>query len=517
MAHELEIDHEHEQLAEAHSAAIAQLIWEQETVELKTVGIDIGSSTSHLLFARITLRRLSEGLSSRFIVIDRQVLWRSPIRLTPFLPDGTIDAHELGHFVSRSYQDSGLSRGQIDSGAVILTGEAIKQKNARAIDELFAAESGKFVCATAGHKLECILAAHGSGAAAISERRGACGLHVDVGGGTTKLALIDRGQIISVAAVAAGGRVLAQDHQGAWTRIDESAVAVAKELGIEASAETFADELTRKALAERLAAMVVDQICGGPVDELGRALELTEPLTRTVEPAFMTFSGGVAEYIFGRESAGFGDIAKLLADAIVKQMKARVAIPVIEPLECIRATVIGASQFTVQVSGKTIYLPDQSMLPAHNVPVVHLGLALAEQIDIDKIVTGFSRSASNLDLAPSAQHALAFAWHGEPDHPRLLAMARAIMQFAAPSGHRNQPLFLMIDGDVGASLGRILHDELHLDGEVVSIDGISLRELDFVDVGELLQPAGVVPVVIKSLLFPTHAAASEPLIASTAP
>jgi ethanolamine utilization protein EutA len=501
MPHDLDFDHEHEQLSEAARAAIAQAIWEQDTVELKTVGIDIGSSTSHLLFARVTLKRLSEELSSRFVVVDRQVVWRSPIMLTPFLPDGSIDAHELRHFLHHAYHDAGLRRSDIDSGAVILTGEAIKRRNARAIDDIFAAESGKFVCATAGHKLECILAAHGSGATALSKRRNECGLHVDIGGGTTKLALINRGEILSVAAFAVGGRLLAQDEKGAWTRIDDSARLAARELGIEASPAVFAQESARKAMAERLAAIVMDQMTGKALDELGHALELTEPLTRSMEPRFITFSGGVAEYIFGRESASHGDIAQLLAAEIVGQIKSRIAIPVIEPMERIRATVIGASQFTVQVSGKTIYLPDASVLPVHNIPVVHLGMELADRIDVDAIQAAFRKNADLLDLDPNARLALAFTWNGEPEHARLHAMAQAIMRFAAPSGRRDEALFLMIDGDVGASLGRILHEELQLDGKVVSIDGIKLRELDFVDVGELLDPPGVVPIVIKSLLF----------------
>ena len=506
MGHDLDFEHEHEPLNAADQAAIAQLIWEQETIELRTVGIDIGSSTSHLLFARVTLKRLAQGLSSRFTVVDRQVLWRSPIILTPFLPDGAIDAHELAHFIHHAYHDARLRRSDIDSGAVILTGEAVKRKNARAIDEIFAAESGKFVCATAGHKLECILAALGSGASALSQRRRECGLHVDVGGGTTKLALIDRGEIVSVAAFAVGGRLLAQDASGAWTRIDASAQRVAKELGLGASPGTFSAESARTAIARRLATIVVDQIVGKSLDALGKELELTEPLARTVRPAFITFSGGVAEYIYGRESADYGDIAKLLGAEIVKQIKTRVSIPVIEPMERIRATVIGASQFTVQVSGKTIYLPDAAVLPVHNVPVVHLGKKLTQRIEIDEIVAAFARHADVLDLAPGARLALAFAWDGDPDHARLLAMAKAIMQFAAPGGRRDQALFLMIDGDVGASLGRLLHDELHLDGQLVSIDGIALRELDFVDVGEMLDPPGVVPVVIKSLLFPSSLA-----------
>ena len=502
MSHDLDFDHEHEGISAADQAAIAQLIWEQDTLELRTVGIDIGSSTSHLLFAKLTLSRQAQGLSSRFTVVGRQVLWRSPIMLTPFLPDGAIDAAELAHFIHHAYHDAGLRRRDIDSGAVILTGEAIKSRNARAIGDIFAADSGKFVCATAGHKLESLLAAHGSGATALSRKRQQCGLHVDVGGGTTKLALIDRGEILSVAAFAVGGRLLARDAAGVWTRIDASARLVAQDMKLEASPDTFAAAAVRAAVARRLAGIVVDQIVGKQPDALGRALQLTEPLGRTAVPAYITFSGGVAEYLYGHETADHGDIARLLADEIAQQIKARVKVPVIEPLERIRATVIGASQFTVQVSGKTIYLPDASVLPVHNVPVVHLGQELDDVIAVDSVAEAFARRAAVLDLEPAARLALAFAWHGEPTHARLLAMAQAVMQFAAPAGRRGEPLFLMIDGDVAASLGRILHEELGLVGAVVCIDGIALRELDFVDVGEWLNPPGVVPVVIKSLLFP---------------
>lgn len=503
MSHDLDFEHEHEGLSAAEQAAVAQLIWEQDTLELRTVGIDIGSSTSHLLFAKVTLRRQVQGLSSRFVVVDRQVLWRSPIMLTPFLADGAIDAHVLAHFIHDAYHDAGLRRSDVDSGAVILTGEAIKRRNARAISDIFAAESGKFVCATAGHQLESLLAAHGSGATALSRRRQQCGLHVDVGGGTTKLALIDRGDILGVAAFAVGGRLLATDATGAWTRIDASARLAAADLGFEASPQSLAKADRRAALAKRLAGIVVDQVLGVTPDALGRALELTEPLVRSAEPAYITFSGGVAEYLFARESADHGDIARLLAAQIARQIKERVRVPVIEPMERIRATVIGASQFTVQVSGKTIYLPDASVLPVHNVPVLHLGHAIDDDdIAVDAVAAAFARGAAVLGMDPAARLALAFAWQGEPTHARLLAMARAVMAFAAPTGRRDEALFLMIDGDVAASLGRILHHELGLVGAVVAIDGIALRALDFVDVGGWLDPPGVVPVVIKSLLFP---------------
>ncbi|MDR1968075.1 MAG: ethanolamine ammonia-lyase reactivating factor EutA [Burkholderiaceae bacterium] len=498
MGHDVDIDHEHEERA-ADQAAMAELIWRQQTLQLRTVGIDIGSSTSHLMFARVTLQRPAHAFSSRFTVVAREVLWRSPIRLTPFLPDGSIDAHALGHGIADAYRAAGLRRSDVDSGAVILTGEAIKRSNAAAINHLFAGESGKFVCATAGHQMECMLAARGSGATDISKRRGQCGLHVDIGGGTTKLALIQHGEIVSVAAFVVGGRLLARGGDGAWSRIDDSARQVAQSLGLEPSPATFAQAEARQALCQRLAQILVDRIVGVPPDALGRALELTPPLERKFAPAYVTFSGGVSEYLFGHEKGDYGDIAAPLADAIAQRLKP-LRLKVIEPFERIRATVIGASQFTVQVSGQTIYLPDPEMLPVRNVPVLDLALALTEEVLSPDIAAAFANSARMQDLEPAATLALSFAWREEPEYRRLLCMAQGILQFAAPAGRREQPLFLMIDGDVGASLGRILREELGLQGPLACIDGIELRPFDFVDVGEKADPPGVVPLVIKSLL-----------------
>jgi ethanolamine utilization protein EutA len=181
-------DHDHrDELSDADREAVQRAILEHDTLELVTVGVDIGSSTSHLLFARVLFERRGHRQSDRFVVVDRTVEWRSPILLTPFGPDGTIDAHRLARFVQDCYCEAGIVPSEVDSGAVILTGEAIKKRNARAIDEMIAGGSGRFVCATAGHRLECILAAHGSGATELNRRRGGRGLHVDIGGGTTKV------------------------------------------------------------------------------------------------------------------------------------------------------------------------------------------------------------------------------------------------------------------------------------------------------------------------------------------
>jgi ethanolamine utilization protein EutA len=494
-------EHGHSHMHEEDKAALAEYIWRQETVDLSTVGIDIGSSTSHLLFATVRLQRRAQGLSSRFVVTRRDVVWRSPIMLTPFLADGTIDAARLEAFIQNAYRQAGLKRSDVDTGAVILTGEAIKRKNARAIDELFAEEAGKFVCATAGHKLECTLAAHGSGAAKLSRELGETVLHIDIGGGTTKLALIDSGRIRGVCAFAVGGRLIGTDEQGGWTRVDESAQLAAEDLGLPTDPATLARPEVRQQIARRLAAVAVDYIRGGELDRLGMALQLTEALPAGVAPTVLTFSGGVSEYIYGREQQEYGDIAKLLATELREQLSRQVDLPVRDPGQGIRATVIGASQFTVQVSGKTIYLPDHEILPVHNVPVVHVGLDLSGEIDTAQVTEAIRAGIARMDLSPQARMAIAFEWKGAPEYRRLAALGRGIVRAVAPEGRRDAPLLLMIDGDVGGILGSLLHRELDLPGALLSVDGVQLQELDFVDVGEWLDPPGVVPVVIKSLLF----------------
>jgi len=497
--HETEFSHEHSETL-AERAAVARTIWAQDNLAFTTVGIDIGSSTSHLLFAKVALQRQAQGHSSRFVVIGRDIVWRSPILLTPFRADGLIDAAVLGGFIDRCYSEAGFTKDEVDGGAVILTGEAIKRKNARAIDELFAAQAGKFVCASAGHRLEARLAAHGSGAVALSKDRGICLLHIDIGGGTTKLALIDRGTIVGLAAFAVGGRLIAADARGDWTRVDHSARLVADDLSVNVSPQTLADESVRRRMAQRLAAAAAAIIFDAPLDPLARSLTLTEPLPRKIAPAALTFSGGVAEYIFGQENSEFGDIAKPLAQALARELSARSGLPLIDPGQRIRATVIGASQFTVQVSGKTIYLPDPYVLPVRNVPVVRITMDSGLP-DRARTAAEISTALGEIDLDKSANVAIGFSWRDDPEHSRLRAAAEAIADALQPMQERIKLLLLAIDGDIGKTFGRLIHRELNWPRKIVCLDGVELHEFDYIDVGELVAPPGVVPVVIKSLLF----------------
>ncbi len=498
-AHDDGEPHFHE-IGEEEKSALADFIWNNENVELTTVGIDIGSSTSHLMFARVHLQRKAQMLSSRFVVVERKILWKSPILLTPFLPDNSIDAASLESFIGEAYGAAGLARDDIDSGAVILTGEAIRRSNARAIAQLFAAESGKFVCASAGHHLESTLAAHGSGAVALSRRTHRTVLNVDVGGGTTKFALIQNGEVRGTCAVAVGGRLLVTDGDRRWTRIDEAARQTAQTLGLvlRPGDKTTPGDVER--IVEALAEVVVAFIRGRPPEGLAKTLLLTAPLALNVQPHLVTFSGGVAEYLFRRETATYGDIARPLADAIARAFgRARIAAAMTDPGQGIRATVIGASQFSVQLSGKTIHISQGAALPLHNVPVLFPALALNKDFSAAAVADEVRAALTRADIDPAQVLALAIRWHGDPHYARLRGLAEglALALHAASAS----PLILMVDGDVGKLLGQILEQELKLARPILSIDGVQLQELDYVDIGTVVEPAHVVPVVIKSLLF----------------
>jgi ethanolamine utilization protein EutA len=494
-----------------------------ELIRLTTVGIDVGSSTSHLMFSVLFLKRQGEALSSRYVVVLREVAHRSPVLLTPYTSDNMIDAKKLGDFVKESYYAAGLKPREVDSGAIILTGEALKRENARALAEELAGGSGRFVCATAGHNLEAVLAAHGSGAAALSYQQHKTILNVDVGGGTTKLALVHEGDILGTAAVNVGGRLVALDDQGRVARIEPAARTVAEALGlhIELGVEPPPDLFER--LADKLAGVLVEVVQlsaaghehGHQHDDgdaehhhlsaLTRQLMLTPTLHSHHPVEAITFSGGVSEFLYEREDRDFGDLGRHLAEAVRRRI-GEGALPahVEQAGERIRATAIGASQFTVQVSGNTIAISKPKLLPIHNLPVIHPRLPSRDSLQPVAIAQAIRQAYQRLDLVPGETPvALALTWNGTPSYESLYNLAAGItrgLQAGLAAGH---PLVAVFNSDCANIVGHILRDDLQVTNDIISIDGIELQEFDYIDVGEIIQPANAVPVVVKSLVFPS--------------
>jgi ethanolamine utilization protein EutA (predicted chaperonin) len=491
-------EHVHEELLAAPDVKIEDLFG-LEAFKQKSVGIDIGSSTSHLIFSELTLRR--EGFSSRFIVTDREVLFQSPILLTPYVSGTLIDAAALQAFIEATYASAGVKPEDVDSGAILITGEALKKENAQPIVELFSHQAGKFVTAAAGHNHEALLAAYGSGAVGLSLANGWRMLNVDVGGGTTKFALIDRGEVIETAAISVGARLIAFDESGRLARVEEPANVI---LGNEddLSPGKSVTEATKQVLADRMADCLFDIIAGRSASALTEALRITAPLSaygglESVDR--IMFSGGVSEYVYGRDEVAYGDLGPLLGKGIRQRLEDLGAAKVVANSPSgIRATVIGAGEYTIQASGNTSYLSNRDLLPVYALQVVK-----AEKSPPDRLDAAISRALRKFDLVTYRDGlALALSLDDNLNYRYLRATAESIARVIGGAEEAVAALFLVLDKDVAKALGTILREEIHLPQEIIALDGIDVGDLDYIDIGRPMGATEVLPVTVKSLIFP---------------
>jgi ethanolamine utilization protein EutA len=491
------------QQADNTFSSTGRIFEEENEIELLSVGVDIGSSTSHIVFSKI----LMEQVGSRYVVKKRSVVHESDIILTPYADATTINADALGNFIDTQYKLAGLEPDDIDTGALILTGVAVRRSNSRAIAELFAAHAGKFVAVSAGDALETMLVAYGSGAVDLSAQKHMRVMNVDIGGGTSKIAVCIEGEVTDLTAIDVGARVICLDAEGCIERIEEAGRYYAEQAGTplkpgdRPSSELLlkiVDIMTDK-LFQAMGAQSFDP-------ETATVLRLN-PLQKAQPPDLVTFSGGVSEYIYGREKAEFGDLGPLLAASIKARMNSWNT-QIHSSRQGIRATVIGASQYTTQLSGNTIFVTPHSTLPLRNIPVIVPNLPLvAESLDPTSIADTLSESLSHLKHHENIDTiALYFRWQGSATFARIDAFCRGVIQGLHPLLEKGAPLILVSEGDIGGLLGLHCHEVCQLENPVVSIDGILLKAFDYIDIGALLEASGAVPVVIKSLVFPESVA-----------
>jgi ethanolamine utilization protein EutA len=483
----------------------------EDEICLLSVGVDIGSSTSHLVFSRIVLERLD----SRYVVTEREAFYQSDILLTPYSSEDAIDADALGAFFERQYENAMVDPDEIDAGALILTGVAVQRSNARRIGELFAQQAGKLVAVSAGDSLETVMAAYGSGAVARSIRDGAAVMNVDVGGGTSKIAVCVDGAVAAITAVDVGARLVCVDAAGRIVRLEEAGRRFGEDLGLGLEAGGMLAPRDAQRLAARMADALFEAMAGGAplVGTAGLTAGQTtdllrlDPLAIAGPVATVTFSGGVSEYVYGWESGHFGDLGSLLA-AEIRNRAATAGMQIAQPAQGIRATVIGASQYTSQVSGSTIFVSPLDVLPLRNLPVIAPAFALdGEAIDSAAIAGAVRTALLHLDLTESESPVAVFApWAGSATFHRLDAFCRGVVEGLGGLMERGLPVVLAGDGDVGGLLGIHFREEMKLENPVISIDGLELKQFDFIDIGEMLESSGAVPVVIKSLIFPASAA-----------
>ena len=413
--------------------------------------------------------------------------------LTPYASEQRIDTGALAAFIARSYEEAGWSPDDVDTGAVITTGEAARKENAAAIVALFSAQAGKFVCATAGHHLESLLAAHGSGAVALSRSAATpLVLNVDVGGGTTKLAVCRDGRVEETAALDIGARVVSWDGTGAIRAVTRAGARLAAEAGVSVGVGDRSAGRALDAVADRIADLTLRVPGGADVED--PALWLTEPLVARGPFHTLVFSGGVGEYINRTQEAEFGDLGLRLGRAIQRRLA---AFDVLRAVESIRATCIGASQYSVQVSGDTLFLSDPSLLPLRDLAAVTVR---PETPNAAAIADEIRRGIMRLDRG-DGRFALAVRWRHGPAYPALRELCTGIADGTRDLLGQRAPLVVVLDADLAGIVGQMLRDEQGVRAPVICVDQIALSDLDFIDVGAVVAERSVVPVVVKSLVF----------------
>ena len=436
-------------------------------------------------------------------MVEREVIWSSPVLLTPYVSAARINFHAIQHFIHDCYHGAGLHGADIDTGAVVITGEALKKENAQPIVDYFSRSSGKFICASAGPHHEALLAAHGSGAVQLSRAHGDRVLNVDIGGGTTKLSLVVAGAVVATAAINVGARLIAYDQAGIVSRLEDAAGVIARGAGIELDLGAVLDAAGRRRLGETMAGLLIDVLLNGDAaGPLARELMITPPLAgyRGLDSVdHLVFSGGVSEYVYRRTDQAFGDLGAIIGEVVRDFLDGLPAGKLVASSHGIRATVIGASEYTIQISGATSYASSTTALPVRGykvIPVAHqAGAPFADAL---------AAALTNFDLdgfGPGLVVALSVA--GDVDYCRLREIASGLADLAATA--TDCPLIVTIEEDIAKVVGRLLKDEFGVANDVICIDGIRVGDLDYIDIGLPVSMLDLYPVTVKSLLFTPNA------------
>ena len=462
---------------------------ESDIIEVLTLGLDIGSATSHVSISKLTMVRGH----NRYTVSDTEVVHQSPVMKTPFGGEGRafIIRTELESMIDHSLLTAEIDRDDIESGVVILTGNALRRRNARQIADLLASFSGKFISISAGDRLESTMAAFGSGA--VQQSIGSDCLNVDIGGGTTKISRCVDGKITEVTAIEVGGRIL-------QFTADEAVGHAEPNLGLYTSDRqlpeygTALESQELEQIVDRMANTILDTVRGRDMGDALRLQSISEfPASGTV-----VLSGGVSQWIAATKPA---DACDDLGERLALKTRALLqdtGYPIRVANDPIRATVLGASQQRMQVSGNTVFISDERLLPIRNAPVSLVTVPAAD-FDQQMITELVNESLSKaLFDGDHGLRVLGIDWLGSLTYSRADAFCNGVIE-----GLRglNTPITLLLKQDIAGLIGIHFVEELNYEKPVICLDGLDQVDFDFVDIGEVINQTGLVPVVAKSILF----------------
>ena len=441
---------------------------------LLSVGLDVGTTSTQMIFSRLRIGNKAGSFAVPELEIEnREILYKSPVHFTPLLEGDLVDADALRKIVDAEYTAAGISKEDVNTGAIIITGETSRKENARAVLESLAGYAGEFVVATAGPDLESILAAKGAGATDYSERTGKPVLHMDIGGGTSNLARIEDGKIVATSCLNVGGRLLKIAPDGKLTYVSPVLEGIFEKKTGEVVNREEVYLLCEKLVwaLETAAGLREEDGLTGALMTKGIAEPVCALVRNDMNDPVISFSGGVADCIESEKPwLAYGDMGPELGMAIRNSRLCQGEY--VLGSETIRATVIGAGSHSAQLSGSTVFHQNVKF-PLNNLPVVH-------KVEDLKMLDG-----------PGV---LAVKGLTEPSYQALTEMAEHILRVFSGS-----LLVVAMEQDMAKALGQILALRLGSDAQVLCIDRVRLQEGSFLDVGAPVGPA--LSVVIKTLIL----------------
>ncbi|MDL2226488.1 ethanolamine ammonia-lyase reactivating factor EutA [Deltaproteobacteria bacterium OttesenSCG-928-M10] len=476
---------------------------------LLSVGIDLGTTTTQLIFSRLEMENTASATSiPRIQIVDKEIIYRSEIYFTPLLSRAVIDANAVRDLVEKEYKRAGISPSDLSAGAVIITGETARKENSEAVLRTLSGLAGDFVVATAGSDLESIIAGRGAGTAVMSKTTyGKPLVNLDIGGGTTNIAVFQEGDPLDTSCLDIGGRQLIIDPSSLkLTYVAEKMAELARRMNLKLieGERAAMDDLTR--LCDRLAMVMAESLGLAPATSELDLFVTAHPLRQKWTFAGLTFSGGVADFIYNdyapRNPFPYGDIGPLLGHAVSRCQALR-QVEFLAPQETIRATVVGAGSNTMEISGSTIAISDQSVLPVKNIPI----LKMAEEDEADDFKYFASRLAEKVSWFKeegSDDHyqrvALAFRGVLDPSFEKVKEICAKVIEGMSDYLRTNDLLVLALDRDMAKSLGYALMNALP-NKKIISLDSVKVENGDYIDIGSPLANGRVVPIVVKTLVF----------------
>lgn len=474
--------------------------------ELLSVGIDIGTSTTQLVFSKLIIENMASNYSvPRIVIVDKEIIYRSEIYFTPLISPTVIDGPRVKEIIEGEYKRAGIDKAKIDTGAVIITGETARKENAKEVLETLSGFAGDFVVATAGPDLESIISGKGAGAHAYSKEHTTSVVNIDIGGGTSNLALFVRGEVKDTGCLDVGGRLIKIDPN--TKQITYFSDKIKTWIDQHQSSLRIGSVATKENLKPVIDAMVnaLKQSVGiMPKDDDFDLFITNKTIRLDTEIRAISFSGGVADYVYYdgaiEDDFAYGDIGILLGQAIRNSDLCK-SLEVVRSVETIRATVVGAGTHTTEISGSTItYTKDA--FPIKNLPI--LKLSLEDEETVESLARSIQDKLNWFQLEGDMQRvAIAIEGKENPSFSLVTQYADGLVQGMKELIQRELPLVIIVEHDMAKALGQSMYHKLGYQKDVICLDSIKLDNGDYIDIGKPIAEGCVVPVVVKTLVFNT--------------